>query len=80
MKIQIFWDLEYFTQNVPWAAIWVFNVLKLYPSNPIKEDLQLIECIFKSKSDLRWKTSLSQTSIISLIWYMFNSKYFIAWT
>ena len=44
-----------------------YDVEKLYPSIPIREALDLVECLLKSKPDLRGKTSYSVNSIMSLL-------------
>ena len=48
---------------------------KLYPSIPIREALDLVECLLKSKPDLRGKTSYSVNSIMSLLRWMFSQTY-----
>ena len=44
-----------------------YDVEKLYPSIPIRKALDLVECLLKSKPDLRGKTSFSVNSIMSLL-------------
>ena len=52
-----------------------YDVEKLYPSIPIKKALELIECLLKSKSDLKEVTDFSVKSIMKLLRWIFSLTY-----
>ena len=52
-----------------------YDVEKLYPSIPVKEALELIECLLKCKANLREVTTFSVTSIMKLLRWIFSLTY-----
>ena len=52
-----------------------YDVAKLYPSIPIREELDSVECLLQSKPDLKGKTSYSVNAIMSLLKWMFRQTY-----
>ena len=52
-----------------------YDVEKLYPSIPIKKALELIECLLKSKRNLKEITNLSVQSIMKLLKWIFALTY-----
>ena len=52
-----------------------FDVKNLYPSIPINEALELVECLLMSKIDLVEITPLSVNSIMALLRWVFNLTY-----
>jgi hypothetical protein len=52
-----------------------YDVEKLYPSIPIKEALELIECLLKCKPNLKEITTFSISSIMKLLKWIFSLTY-----
>ena len=52
-----------------------YDVEKLYPSIPIKEALDLIECLLKSKPNIKEVTTFSVESIMKLLKWTFSLTY-----
>ena len=52
-----------------------YDVEKLYPSIPIPEALELIECLLKCKANLKEVTSFSIHSIMKLLRWIFSLTY-----
>ena len=52
-----------------------YDVEKLYPSIPINKALELIECLLKSKRNLKEITTFSITSIMKLLRWIFSLTY-----